>query len=245
MVRTVAVPLVLLGAVSACGDDDASVSFVAPVDGATIAGGVPVELAAEGVTIEPAGEVRDGAGHLHVIADRGCVAAGEAIPRDVDHVHLGMGQADGMVYLGPGTHELCVQVGDGAHIASEVTRTITVEVGIDDQEQWCSVVEQVDERFEEVDSSDDEFAVKQADYAGIGRLLDQLIAGLDHVEAAARVDVGGAAEGAKVITDAYADAVDEAEAAEKLEAAFEAEQPSGAAAAAAWILDTCDVDIDG
>ena len=243
--RSVAVPLALMGGLVACsdGDDPASVSFVAPIKGAAIAGGVDVELAAEGVTIEPAGEVNSGAGHFHVIADQGCVAVGDPIPRDVDHVHLGKGQPEGVLYLGPGTHELCVQVGDGAHVASDVT--VTVEVGIDDQEQWCSVVEQIDARFDGVDSSDDEFAVKQADYAGIGRLLDQLISGLTHVEAGVRADVRGAAERAQVITDALVDAADEAEAEANLEAVFATEEPSGADAAAAWILDTCDVDIDG
>lgn len=49
-------------------------------------------------------------------------------PRDTDYVHFGRGQSDGTVYLEAGTHELCLQVGDGTHVALDVTDTVTVEV---------------------------------------------------------------------------------------------------------------------
>ena len=68
--------------VAACGDSDGggSATVVAPEDGALVAGVIAVSMAAEGVTIEPAGEVRDGAGHFHVFVDVGCVGQGDTIP---------------------------------------------------------------------------------------------------------------------------------------------------------------------
>lgn len=246
--------LFAVSAIAACGDDDddaardgsASVSFVTPGDGDSIAGSVAVELAADGVTIEPAGEVRDGAGHFHVVADAGCVPAGEAIPRDADHLHLGQGQAEGVQYLGPGSHELCLQVGDGAHTATEITDTITIEVGVEDREQWCAVVEEVDVRFEEVDTAGEEdFAVAQASYAGIGRLLDQVIAAIDQVDSEVRDEVLAGIEVARQITSAYVNAADMGEAEEHLEPIFTSGEPIASEAAVAWILDTCGVDIDG
>lgn len=253
--RSAAVLLVVSAVLGACGDDDTasagsgdgpSVSFASPGDGDEIAGIVAFELIADGVTIEPAGEVRDGAGHLHVIADNGCVDTGEAISKDADHVHLGDGQSQEVIYLGPGEHELCVQVGDGVHAAQDITDTVMVEVGIDSQEEWCSVVEQTDVRFEEVDTAGEEdFAVARAGYVGIGRLLGQLIDAVDLVDVDVRDDVRSSLENAHEITDAYEDAADIAEAEENFEPIFAGDEPLAAPAAVSWILDTCNVDIDG
>src|ERR1044071_1805722 len=63
-----------------------AVRFVEPVDRSELAGSVHLVMEATDFTIEPAGDVHAGAGHLHVIADKGCVATGTAIPKDADHV---------------------------------------------------------------------------------------------------------------------------------------------------------------
>ena len=85
--------------------------------------------------LEEAGEVNEGAGHFHVIADAGCVDVGDAITKDADHLHFGKGQTSGTIYLEPGSHELCLQVGDGVHEALDVTGTVTIEVGIGSQDE--------------------------------------------------------------------------------------------------------------
>ena len=133
----------------------ATVSFAAPGDGDHVAGRVALTMAAEGITIEPAGDVHEGAGHFHVIADRGCLDAGASIVKDNDHVHFGGGQTDGFIYLEPGVHELCLQIGDGVHLAQDVTASVSVDVGIDNVDEWCAVIGQVDEMFSTVDGSDD------------------------------------------------------------------------------------------
>jgi hypothetical protein len=133
-----AVALMLLAA--ACGSKDdktptagsptatASVAFASPEDGASVSNPVQVEFTATGFALEPAGEVHQGAGHLHVMVDTPCVAPGKPIPKDAQHLHFGKGQTDGLIDLAAGKHKLCLQAGDGAHTALDLTNEITVTV---------------------------------------------------------------------------------------------------------------------
>lgn len=109
-------------------DDTPSVAFTEPAAGATVTSPVQVGLAAFNFTVEPAGEVHDGAGHLHLMVDVPCVEAGQVIPKDDQHVHLGDGQTDTELPLAPGEHTLCLQAGDGAHTALDLTREVTFTV---------------------------------------------------------------------------------------------------------------------
>lgn len=245
MNRSRVLPAVLLcfAALSACGSDDtASASFESPADGETVAGGVRMTMAAEGITIEEAGEAREGAGHFHVIADDACTATGETIGKDADHVHFGKAQAEGVIYLEPGSHDLCLQVGDGVHTALDVTDTVTVEVGITTQDDWCAVVGETDELFEAVDTSSDDFATKQIGYENIHRLVLQLIDGLGSVDSDARDDVEAAMAFAAELTTALTGAADQAAAERAIEPIFAS--MSDGLPGADWIRDTCDVDID-
>ena len=125
---------------AACGDteppedeghDEASgpsVSFASPDDGAEVANPVAVRFATHEFTLEPAGEVHEHAGHLHVMIDVPCVEPGQPIPRDAQHVHFGKGQTEGKLDLEAGEHQLCLQAGDGAHTALAMTDEITVKV---------------------------------------------------------------------------------------------------------------------
>lgn len=242
--RSVVCLALVASAVAACGADDGpTATFVTPAAGATIAGSVEVEMAAEGITIEEAGEARSGAGHFHVIADAGCVSEGEGIAKDADHVHFGKGQTGGRIYLEPGTHELCLQVGDGIHQALDITDRRTIEVGITDEDGLCDVVTEIDELFAEVDTSSDDFAVKQIGYENIRRLAGQMAAGLDVVDAADRDDLESAARFVDEMTSVFVEAADMDEAQKRLVPVFESIEegiPGGE-----WILDHCGVDVDG
>ena len=109
-----------------------SVRFVTPVDGAVVSSTFGVEMAAEGLTIEPAGEINENAGHFHISIDADFVVPGELVPFDEQHLHFGQGQMTTTLDLEPGVHSLRLQVANGAHIALEgeaYRDVITVTVG--------------------------------------------------------------------------------------------------------------------
>jgi hypothetical protein len=105
-----------------------AVSFVEPEDGAQVIGAVKVKMAATNFTIEPAGEVKPGAGHFHIMVDTDCIAPGQVIPKDDKHLHYGMAQTEAELTLSAGEHTLCLQAGDGAHTALDLTDKVTFKV---------------------------------------------------------------------------------------------------------------------
>ncbi len=107
---------------------DGEVSFAEPTDGASVANPVKVRMEATNFTVEPAGQVREGAGHFHIMIDTECAPPGEVIPNDDSHRHYGQGQKDADLTLQPGEHELCLQFADGAHKALDATDTINIRV---------------------------------------------------------------------------------------------------------------------
>jgi hypothetical protein len=91
-------------------------------------------MAAEGLTVEPAGEIHEGAGHLHILVDTDFIPADELLPFDENHLHFGQGQLTTTLELEPGVHVLNLQFANGAHIAldgEEYRDTITVTVTAD------------------------------------------------------------------------------------------------------------------
>lgn len=78
--------------------------------------------------LTPSGRSLDGEGHLHVIVDQPCIASGETIPNDAQHLHVGNGRPEVLVDLEPGTHRLCVQLSDGFHSALAISEKVVVEV---------------------------------------------------------------------------------------------------------------------
>ena len=90
------------------------VYFVEPQEGATVTTPVKVVMAAENFVVEPAGEVAtEGHGHLHIMVDTPCVAAGQAVPKDETHLHFGKGQIEAELELAKGKHTLCLQAVTG------------------------------------------------------------------------------------------------------------------------------------
>jgi hypothetical protein len=120
--------LVLAAGCGGGGGDGAGVSIASPDDGATVESPFGVVMEAEDFALEPAGQVRAGAGHLHVVVDAAGVAEGDAIPDDSTHLHLGDAAREIEVDLPPGEHTLCAQAGDGAHVALDLTHEITIRV---------------------------------------------------------------------------------------------------------------------
>ena len=102
-----------------------------------------VIIGVEGLTVEPAGDVKEGSGHLHLLIDSDFVPAGEAIPKDAQHIHLGSGALMTDVVLTPGPHILRLQFADGAHVAlegDEYRAQIEVEAKADAPAQSVRIV---------------------------------------------------------------------------------------------------------
>ena len=105
------------------------VDFTVPVDGATVRSPLHIKMAVQGMQVQPAGKVTDGAGHHHLIVDGGCIPAGQTVPKDATHRHFGKGQTEATLSLAPGAHTLTLQFANGAHASygKQMCRTIRVE----------------------------------------------------------------------------------------------------------------------
>ena len=106
------------------------------------------------------------------------------------------------------------------------------------------MIKEVDDLFTAADGSSEDFAVRQVQYEGIRRLLAQATDGIDQVDEANRADVTAALVQASSIAGTFADAADAAAAEAALQAIFGTTGAQPSEAAAAWILDTCQVDIN-
>jgi len=121
--------------------EGASVSFIAPADGATVRGpledgavSVHVEMGVEGMQVQPAGEVEAGTGHHHIIIDGDGVAMGEAVPNDETHLHFGGGQTETDVALTPGEHTLRLQFADGLHRSYGPSMSTAISITVEEGE---------------------------------------------------------------------------------------------------------------
>jgi hypothetical protein len=114
---------------------------------------------------------------------------------------------------------------------------------IADIEEWCEVVQEVDDRFLEADTSEEAFAVRQAQYAEIRARVQRLIDGLDVVDEEARDDVAEGLDFAHTVAAAFADAENDQEVEDVLAPLFTSgEDPTEGAEP--YIRETCGVDID-
>ena len=112
------------------------VFFIEPTDGATVASPVTFTFGHENYTIEPKGDIHEGAGHHHIAINTECLPAGEAIPEADPWVHFGDGSATIEMQLPAGEQTLTIQIGDGEHVTSDepgLCQTITITVEADEE----------------------------------------------------------------------------------------------------------------
>ena len=100
-------------------EEGPAVYFVSPADGTEVSSPFVVEMGATGVEVVPAGEMREGTGHMHILVDEEFVSPGEVILATETMIHFGQGQMSAELSLEPGEHVLRLQFADGAHIALE------------------------------------------------------------------------------------------------------------------------------
>lgn len=102
--------------------EGASVSFIAPADGAKVEGaavdgkvGVAVKMGATNLTVKPAGQIEAGTGHHHLLIDTTPDPEGAVVAKDEQHQHYGQGETEATLQLTPGEHTLQLQFADGLH----------------------------------------------------------------------------------------------------------------------------------
>ncbi len=122
----------LAPAASAADPASAEVYIITPADGATVPPTFTVRFGLKGMGVAPAGVVKEGTGHHHLLID-----VDELPPLDrplpaTDHVrHFGGGQTETQVTLAPGEHTLQLLLGNAAHIPHDppvLSEKITITV---------------------------------------------------------------------------------------------------------------------
>lgn len=106
------------------------VFFVEPADGAKVPTKFKVKFGIEGLTVAPAGPVKEGTGHHHLLIDREPIAAGVVVPTADTAIHFGKGQTETEITLKPGKHTLTLQFADGLHQSYGRTWSATVTVDV-------------------------------------------------------------------------------------------------------------------
>jgi hypothetical protein len=110
--------------------DPQEVSFSNLRDGVRVASPVLVQFAVRGMGVAPAGQMREGTGHHHLLVDRALPSrVGDPIPFDDTHRHYGKGQTDALLDLPPGRHTLRLLFADHEHRPYFVySREIAIQV---------------------------------------------------------------------------------------------------------------------
>lgn len=107
-----------------------SVSFIEPIDGATVTSPFKVKFGIAGMDVKPAGDMTTDTGHHHLLIDAGSIEAGAPVPNDATHLHFGKGQTETEVRLAPGLHTLTLQFADGAHRSYGAAMSQSIKVTV-------------------------------------------------------------------------------------------------------------------
>ncbi len=102
--------------------------ILTPAEGDTLTGpDVLVQLAAQGIELQPAGTDLPNTGHLHLYINRDLTPVGEPIPSESGIVHLGKAQTEHLLTgLTPGDYTVIAVIGDHLHVRIPGVATDTV-----------------------------------------------------------------------------------------------------------------------
>jgi hypothetical protein len=101
-----------------------------PKNGATVKSPVKVVMKVVNMEVMPAGEVKAGTGHHHLVINTVPPPFGVAVPADAQNLHYGKGQTEATLELPPGLHTITAQFADGLHrsYGPQVSQTIIIKV---------------------------------------------------------------------------------------------------------------------
>jgi hypothetical protein len=106
--------------------------FISPKDGEVVGQELTVRFGLRGMGVSPAGTMKEGTGHHHLLIDTESLPALDMpIPADANHVHFGGGQTETTIRLTPGKHTLQLDLADALHMQFDppiVSKKITVTV---------------------------------------------------------------------------------------------------------------------
>lgn len=92
------------------------VYFIGLPNGSVVPPNLTVRFGLRNMGVAPAGVVKAGTGHHHLIIDQPAPPVGEPIASDPNHLHFGLGQTEKAITLTPGRHTLQLVLGDHDHI---------------------------------------------------------------------------------------------------------------------------------
>jgi len=107
------------------------VFFKWPKDGSSVASPVFIDMGVEGMLIEPAGVVKEGYGHHHILINQKYWPEGEVIPTSDSTLHFGMGQTDASIELEPGKYIISLQFADGVHVSYGESMSEYIEINVE------------------------------------------------------------------------------------------------------------------
>tara|TARA_B100001250_G_C19320920_1_gene580437 strand:- start:93 stop:527 length:435 start_codon:yes stop_codon:yes gene_type:complete len=99
-------------------------------NGDTLQSPFRVEMGVRMMKVKPAGQLKTGTGHHHILIDKKFMNFLEVIPMDAQHLHYGKGDTVATVSLSKGHHTLTLQFADGLHrsYGEEYSNTISIYV---------------------------------------------------------------------------------------------------------------------
>ena len=111
-------------------ENNVGVYFKWPKDLSTVSSPVFIDMGLDGMLIEPAGKVREGYGHHHILINQKSWPLGDVIPMSDSTLHYGKGQKDASIELLPGRYVISLQFADGVHASygKEMASSITINV---------------------------------------------------------------------------------------------------------------------
>ncbi len=121
---------VIVSFLCACAPKKASVYFSNIQNGAQLKAPFKVIMGAEGITVSPAGELKENTGHHHILIDRGPFPEGQVIPTNEKHIHFGGGQKETELKLSLGKHKITLQFADGIHRSYGPRLSSTIEINV-------------------------------------------------------------------------------------------------------------------
>ena len=111
--------------------NEKKVFFKWPKDGSTVASPVFIDMGIEGMIVEPAGVVKDGYGHHHILINQSYWPEGQVIPTSDSTLHYGLGQTDASIDLDPGKYIISLQFADGVHASYGESMSHSIEINVE------------------------------------------------------------------------------------------------------------------